>query len=253
MASSEQPSGVDARPLEGGPVRRAMVLAAGLGTRMRPLTEHRPKALVPLAGRPLVDRVLDRLARAGIERVVVNVHAHAEQLVAHLAARAEGPEIAISDERAQLLDTGGGIRQALPLLGPDPFFVINVDAVWSDGPTNTLARLAARWDTATMDALMLLVPTRAAPGYSGRGDFLMDAMGRLERRGARRSAPFVFGGIQILEPALVAAIPDRVFPLSRAWRGALARGRLHGLVHDGRWAHVGTPAAVALVERGGLG
>ncbi len=253
MASNDHPSGTAARPLDGGPVRRAMILAAGLGTRMRPLTASRPKALVPVAGRPLIDRVLDQLARAGIERVVVNVHAHADQLVAHLEAREGGPEIAVSDERAQLLDTGGGIRHALPLLGRDPVFVVNVDAVWSDGPTNTLARLAARWDPATMDALMLVVPTSAARGYSGRGDFLMDAMGRLERRAERRLAPFVFSGIQILDPALVAAIPDRVFPLARAWQPALEQGRLYGLVHDGRWAHVGTPEAVSLVESGGLG
>ncbi|MFQ5347751.1 MAG: nucleotidyltransferase family protein, partial [Rhodothalassiaceae bacterium] len=196
---------------------------------------------------------LERLARAGIERVVVNVHAHAEPLARYLETRAAGPEIVISDERERLLDTGGGIRRALPLLGSDPFFVINVDVLWTDGPSNTLARLARAWNADAMDALLLVVPTAAARGYDGPGDFLMDAMGRLERRAERRLAPFVFAGIQILKPERVSAVDGTVFPLARAWEPALAAGRLHGLVHDGTWAHVGTPAAVRLVDEEGLG
>ncbi|RMD90964.1 MAG: nucleotidyltransferase family protein [Alphaproteobacteria bacterium] len=225
-----------------------MVLAAGLGTRMRPLTNGLPKALVPVRSRPLIAHTLERLERAGIERVVVNVHAHAKRLMSYLETRAAGPEIVVSDERERLLDTGGGIRRALPLLGTEPFFVINVDVLWSDGPSNTLARLAHAWNADQMDALLLVVPTAAARGYDGPGDFLMDAMGRLERRAERRLAPFVFAGIQILSPDLVAAVDETAFPLARAWEPARAAGRLHGLVHDGTWAHVGTPAAVQLVD-----
>jgi len=225
----------------------AMILAAGLGTRMRPLTDDRPKALVEVAGRTLIDRILDHLQRAGVRRAVVNCHA--ERLIAHLDARTSGPEILISDERDRLLNTGGGLRAALSLLGDMPFYAINCDALWTDGLSDSLVQMAGVWDTRRMDGLLLTIPSFRAIGYAGRGDFEMDGMGRLDWPEASRVVPHVYAGLQILAPDAVAAIDARIFPLRRIWDRAIDKGRLFGMVHDGEWVHVGTPDAVALAER----
>jgi N-acetyl-alpha-D-muramate 1-phosphate uridylyltransferase len=222
-----------------------MVLAAGLGSRMRPLTDRVPKPLVPVSGRTLLDRALDRFADAGLS-AVVNVHHHAEQIERHLAGRA-APTIAFSRE-TRLLETGGGVALALPLLGRGPFAVANGDALWLDGPTPALARLAAAWDGRRMDALLLVHSVTAAPGYEGRGDFFMDPRGRLERRGDRRVAPFLFAGVQILDPALFAGEPAAPWSLNRVYDKALAAGRLYGLRHDGLWFHVGDVAGLRATE-----
>lgn len=237
------------RTMVGAVPKSAMILAAGLGTRMRPLTDDRPKALVEVGGRPLIDRILDRLLAAGVERAVVNVHAFADRLEAHLAARRAGPEIRVSDERDRLLDTGGGLRRALPLLGEDPFFVINADALWVDGAENTLVMLARRFDPGEMDALLLAIPSAAAIGHVGPGDMMMDPLGRLCWRPEGIVATHVYGGVQMLAPEIVARQDEGVFSLRRVWDEAMAADRLRGLVHQGAWAHVGTPDAVDLAER----
>lgn len=230
------------------PPSHAMVLAAGLGKRMRPLTDRVPKPMVAVAGRALIDRVLDRLGAAGIGHAVVNLHHRADQLQAHLAGRSAPPEIAFSNERAELLDTGGGCAHALPLLGAGPFYAINSDALWQDGGDDTLLRLAGFWDPARMDALLLLIRREAALAFDGPGDFDADATGRLIRRGDRAMAPYVFGGVQILDPAVFAGTPAGPFSLNLIYDRAIARGRLFGLVHDGLWVHVGKPEAIAVAE-----
>ncbi|MGP1394151.1 MAG: nucleotidyltransferase family protein [Inquilinaceae bacterium] len=223
---------------------RAMILAAGLGTRMRPLSADRPKPLVEVAGRALIDHVLDRFQAFGVGRVVVNTHHHAERLEAHLASRAS-PAIAISRETDRL-ETGGGVRRALPLLGPGPFFVANADALWRDGTASALARLAGAWEDGRMDGLLLLVPTARAVGADGAGDFDLAPDDRLVRRVPGVPAPYVYGGVHITHPRLFEDAPDGAFSLNLLWDRALAEGRLHGLVHDGAWHHVGNPAAVAV-------
>jgi MurNAc alpha-1-phosphate uridylyltransferase len=225
----------------------AMVLAAGLGMRMRPLSEAVPKPLVPVAGKPLIDHVLDRLAAAGVHHAVVNVHHLADQLVAHLAARSK-PRIAISDERDRLLDSGGGVLKALPLLGPDPFLIHNCDSIWTEGATSNLARLAVAWDGNAMDCLLLLAPAGTSLGYQGRGDFALDASGRLRRPAAQESVPYVFAGVSVAHPRLFEAAPEGPFSLNLPWNQAIARGRAFGIILDGRWMHVGDPAAVAAAE-----
>jgi MurNAc alpha-1-phosphate uridylyltransferase len=227
--------------------RTAMVLAAGLGTRMRPLTDTKPKPLVAVAGRPLLDHVLDRLADAGVERAVVNVHYLAEQIVAHVATRTR-PRVTVSDERGLLLGTGGGVVKALPELGPQPFFHINSDTIWIDGATPNLIRLARAFDAATMDALLLLAPTAGSIGYAGRGDFLMSPDGRLTARGEREIAPFVYAGAAILSPAMFRDVPAGEFPLTLLFRRAQATGRLCGVRLEGLWMHVGTPEAITEAE-----
>jgi N-acetyl-alpha-D-muramate 1-phosphate uridylyltransferase len=227
--------------------KSAMVLSAGLGTRMRPLTERMPKPLVEVGGKPLIDHVLDRLAEAGVERVVINVHHFAEQLERHLAPR-KSPRIVISDERGVLLGTGGAVVKALPQLGDAPFFHINSDTLWIDGVRPNLARLAETFDPAVMDALLLLAPTTGSIGYAGRGDFRFAADGRLTRRGEREVAPFVFAGAAILSPALFAGAPVGEFPLPLLFDRAAEQGRLFGLRLEGLWMHVGTPDAIALAE-----
>jgi len=226
--------------------RRAMVLAAGLGLRMRPLTETLPKPLVALAGRSLLDRALDALAAAGVADAVVNTHYLPHLIAAHVAGRA-APRIALSPEDA-LLETGGGVKRALGLLGSGPFFVVNADIAWADGPRPALARLAAAWDDAAMDALLLVQPVARAPGYDGAGDFTLDEGGRLARRNGP-TAPFVFTGVQMLHPRLFAAAPEGAFSLNLLYDAARGNGRLFGLVHDAAWYHVGTPAALAEAER----
>jgi MurNAc alpha-1-phosphate uridylyltransferase len=227
--------------------RTAMVLAAGLGTRMRPLTDTTPKPLVPVAGKPLIDHVLDRLADAGVARAVVNVHYLAEQIIAHTAGRAT-PRVTISDERGLLLGTGGGVVKALPELGPEPFFHINSDTIWIDGVTPNLTRLADAFDPAAMDALLLLAPTTGSIGYSGRGDFASLPDGRLRRRAEREVAPYVYAGAASLAPALFKDAPRGEFPLTSLFDRAEEAGRLHGLRLEGLWMHVGTPEAVGEAE-----
>jgi len=225
-----------------------MVLAAGLGTRMRPLTAHTAKPLLTLCGRSLLDHALDRLAEAGVEQAVVNAHWQAERVAEALAARAAPPRTRLQLE-PELLETGGGVRRALPLLGEAPFAVVNGDAFWLDGPRPALARLAAAFDPARMDALLLMVRTAAIEGEVGRGDFHMDPWGRLRRPAPHELAPYLFGGVQVMAPALVAPEPEGRFSLNRCFDRALAAGRLHGLVHDGRWFHLSTPADLARTER----
>jgi len=225
-----------------------MVLSAGLGTRMRPLTERMPKPLVEVDGKPLIDHVLDRLAEAGVERAVVNLHHFADLLERHLAARAK-PQIVFSDERDVLLGTGGAVVKALPQLGAAPFFHINSDTIWIDGVKSNLARLAETFDPSRMDALLLLAPTAGSIGYSGRGDFVMASDGRLRRRGEREVAPFVFAGAAILAPALFDGAPQGEFPLTDLFARAAEAGRLYGLRLEGLWMHVGTPDAIGLAEK----
>ncbi|WP_292031204.1 N-acetylmuramate alpha-1-phosphate uridylyltransferase MurU [Brevundimonas sp. UBA2416] len=223
-----------------------MVLAAGLGTRMRPLTDDRPKALVEVAGSALIDHVLRRLGESGVERAVVNVHWFAERLESHLAARADGPEIIISDERAELLETGGGLKKASALLGPDPVFVANIDSVWTDNGApgdSALNQLARLWNPSIMDAALLLARREGAIGFEGGGDFFLADDGRLTFRGEAAEAPFAYMGVHICRPDYVADGPEGPFSLSGFWRRSAAAGRLYGCVLDGDWMHVGDPQA----------
>lgn len=225
------------------PVSRAMVLAAGLGSRMRPITDHTPKPLVAVGGRTMLDHALDRLAESGVEEAVVNVHHLADLVEAHVATRAR-PRIVVSDERDALLETGGGVKRALPLLGADPFFVMNSDSLWLEGPRSNLAAMAAAWDAQAMDMLLLVAASAGSLGYDGRGDFTMDARGRLARRSERALSPFVYAGVAIVKPELFADTPEGAFSLNLLFDRAIAAGRLFGLRLDGQWLHVGTPDAV---------
>ncbi|WP_298747246.1 N-acetylmuramate alpha-1-phosphate uridylyltransferase MurU [uncultured Brevundimonas sp.] len=228
-----------------------MVLAAGLGTRMRPLTDDRPKALVEVGGKALIDHVLDQLAGAGVERAVVNVHWFADRLERHLAGRGRGPAIDISDERAELLETGGGLRKAAPLLGPDAVFVANIDSVWTDrgGEGNSaLNQLARLWNPSIMDAALLLARREGSVGFEGAGDVFLAPDGRLTFRGDAPSAPYAYMGVHICRPDYVAGGPEGPFSLIGLWRRSAAAGRLYGCVLDGDWMHVGDPAARAEAE-----
>jgi MurNAc alpha-1-phosphate uridylyltransferase len=241
------------RPLRPGagpatPIRTAMVLAAGLGKRMRPLTATRPKPLVEVAGKPLLDHVLDRVRVAGIERVVVNVHYLPDSVEAHLGAQSNGMEILISDERDLLLETGGGVTRALPLIEDDTFLIVNSDNLWVDGPIDAIRLLAHRWDEASMDALLLVVPLAQAHCHGGTGDFRVDPMGRLTRRAPGKPAPFVYTGVQIVSRRLFQDAPDGSFSLNLLWNRAIAQQRVYGLVHEGLWFDVGTPPAIAKTE-----
>lgn len=228
-------------------VESAMVLAAGLGKRMRPITATTPKPLVEVAGKSLIDFALDRLQEAGIEQVVVNVHYLADLVEGHLAKRAS-PTIAISDERERLLETGGGLKKALPLLGSDPFLTLNSDSLWIEGPQPNLRRLVAAWDPVRMDILLLVAPTATSVGYEGLGDFAMDAEGRLRRRQEREITPFVFAGVAIVKPELLADTPDGPFSANLLYDRAIAAGRLYGLRLDGQWLHVGDPRSLTAAE-----
>lgn len=230
-------------------IETAMVLAAGYGKRMRPLTDTIPKPMVRLAGRPLIDHVLDRLAEAGVREAVVNVHYLADVLEAHLAERTEPPAIAISDERDALLDTGGGVKKALDRLGPDGFVIQNSDSVWIEDGEQNLARLASLWEPARMDALLLLADAQGSLGYGGRGDFTLDEQGRLKRRAPDDTAPCVFAGVSIAHPRLFADSPRGAFSLNPLWDRAIARGRLFGATLKGEWMHIGTPEALEAAER----
>jgi len=225
-----------------------MVLAAGLGTRMRAFNGHLPKPLVRVGGKALIDYALDRLAAQGIERAVVNVHHLADQIEWHLAGR-QRPRIVISDERSELLGTGGGVAKALPKLGDGPFFHVNSDTIWIDGVKPNLARLAEAFDAARMDALLLLAPAASSIGYSGPGDFSMAADGRLTRRGEREVVRFVYAGAAILAPAFFTGAPQGAFSMSPLFDRAAEAGRLCGLRLEGTWMHVGTPEAIQAAEK----
>ncbi|GAA4015948.1 nucleotidyltransferase family protein [Sphingomonas swuensis] len=229
--------------------RTAMVMAAGLGKRMRPLTATRPKPLVEVAGKPLLDHVLDRLRAAGVERVVVNVHYLADSLEAHLKARCRDLDVAISDERELLLETGGGLVRALPQIDCDPFIAVNSDNYWVDGPSDTLKLLASHWDSERMDALLLLVPLARAGNHNGVGDFHLDPGGRVRRRAKGRVAPFVYTGIQLMAKRLLDGAPDGPFSTNLLWDKAILEGRCFGVVHQGLWFDVGTPAAITATEQ----
>jgi len=222
--------------------KTAMVLAAGLGTRMRPLTNDRSKALVEVAGRTLIDHMLDRLADAGAERAIVNVHYFADRLAEHLAGR-ERPKVIISDERAQLLETGGGLKLARPLTGDDPIWVANIDSVWIEDGKPGLQVLAEAWDPDGMDACLLCVPLSRSMGFDGAGDFFRADDGRLSFRNEADRAPLAYMGVHICKPQLVDDGPEGPFSLTPIWRRLADQGRLHGVVLDGDWMHVGDPAA----------
>ncbi|MDR3440364.1 nucleotidyltransferase family protein [Telmatospirillum sp.] len=222
----------------------AMILAAGLGLRMRPLTLERPKPLIPVGGRCMLDRVLDHLDDVGVARRVINTHWLGETIHHHVNGR---PGIVFSDE-ADLLETGGGVRKALPLLGDDAFFVCNADIVWTDGPSPALARLAAAWDDKRMDALLLLQRTATAFGYEGHGDFFVDTSGKASRRKEKQISPTLYAGVQILHPRLFEGSPPGKFSLNLLYDKAESEGRLFGIVHDGGWYHIGTPDALGQAE-----
>jgi MurNAc alpha-1-phosphate uridylyltransferase len=243
QAASLDPSARLARDARPG---AAMVLAAGLGERMRPLTLDAPKPLLEVGGRTLIDWTLDRFAQAGITNVVVNTHYKADMLRDHLARRTD-LDIRISHE-PERLETGGGVLRALPHFGDAPFYVANSDSVWLDGPTPALDRLAASWRPDRMDALLLLMAAPRSELYVGPGDFMMDPAGRLTFRPERRIAPYVYAGLHIASPRLFDGAPEGAFRLTRLWRAAAAAGRLYGLVHDGVWFHVGTPDALEAAD-----
>jgi MurNAc alpha-1-phosphate uridylyltransferase len=229
--------------------KAAMVMAAGLGKRMRPLTAMKPKPLVTVAGRALIDHCLDRLKAAGVETAIVNVHYLAQQLEAHLKTHAKGIEILISDERKQLLETGGGIARALPLIDADPFLAVNSDNFWVDGPVDTLRLLASHWNDAKMDALLLVVPHARANCHGGAGDFHMTAAGALKRRKPNAVAPFVYTGIQMVSKRLFAEEhPEGPFSTNLLWDRAIAAGRCFGAVHQGLWFDIGRPESIAAAE-----
>ena len=228
-------------------IKRAMILAAGLGTRMRPLTDNIPKPLVRVRGRTLIDHSLDRLEAAGVEEVVVNVHYRADQMVAHLKGRRH-PRIIISDERAQLMDTGGGASKALPNFKNEPFFYLNSDSIWREGTRDALQDMLARWDSERMDALMLLAAAVRSTGYDGPGDFMMDAAGRLTPRPEKRIAPFVWAGVQIIQPSAFEGCPEGPFSTWWVWKRAIEAGRLYGIRLDGLWMHVGSPDGLKAAE-----
>jgi N-acetyl-alpha-D-muramate 1-phosphate uridylyltransferase len=232
--------------LANGAPRRAMVLAAGMGVRMRPMTDRVPKALIAIGGRSLLDRAIDALEMHGVEQVVVNAHHLAPLIERHLAQRSS-PPVRVCIE-AELLETGGGVVNALPLLGSEPFFVINGDVLWRDGSEPALTRLAAAWDDRRMDGLLLLHSVDTALGYTGQGDFVLAEDGRLARRQPGRRAPFLFAGIQILHSRLFEGAPAGAFSLNLLYDRTIAAGRLFGVVHRGAWCHVGTPADIQTAE-----
>ncbi len=233
-------------PIKTAPIKTAMVMAAGLGTRMRPLTNDRCKALVQVDDKALIDHMLDRLVSAGIERAVVNIHAFADKLEAHLAARKSGPKIIISDERAQLLETGGGFVKALPLLGSDPVIICNIDAVWSEFSA-VLGGLIAAWEPRLMDELLLLAPRSSCLGYAGMGDFDKDPFGHISRRAGER-ADWVYAGVQICKPQLAEGFKIEKFSRNKIWDKSLKQGTIYGHVMQGYWMHVGDPKSRLAAE-----
>jgi MurNAc alpha-1-phosphate uridylyltransferase len=228
--------------------KTAMVLAAGLGKRMRPLTATRPKPLIEVAGKPLLDHLLERLHTAGVEKIVVNVHYLADAVEAHLAKNSHGLQVVISDERSLLLETGGGMVRARSLIDTDPFLAVNSDTLWIDGPADTLKLLASHWDASKMDALLLLVPHARAENHRGLGDFHMDRSGRLRRRERSHVAPFVYTGVQIVSKRLLEGAPEGPFSTNLLWDRAIEEGRCFGAVHQGLWFDVGTPQSIKATE-----
>src|SRR3954462_2217430 len=226
---------------------KAMVLAAGLGLRMRPVTDHMPKPLVPVAGRPLLDHALDKLGDAGVTEAVVNVHYLPDQIIDHVAPRTR-PRVIISDERDVVLGTGGAVVKALPLLGAAPFFHVNADTMWIDGVRSNLARLAEAFDPSRMDILLLMSPTTSSIGYHGAGDYAMATDGTLRKRREHQVVPFVYAGVAIMSPASFAGAPQGAFSLTKLFDRAEQQQRLYGLRMDGVWMHVGTPDAIAAAE-----
>lgn len=225
----------------------AMILAAGLGKRMRPLTASQPKPLVRVAGKSLIDHALDKLGSAGVARAVVNAHYMADALEGHLKVRKAAPTIAMSDERDMLLETGGGMVRAAPLL-PDPFFCLNSDNIWLDGPSDVFSELSQGWDPERMDALLLVVPHTRALNYRGEGDFHLDAIGRVTRRRPGRVAPFIYTGIQLVSHRLLREAPQGAFSTNVLWSRAIEEGRLYGISHMGLWCEVGEPSAIKPTE-----
>lgn len=225
-----------------------MVFAAGLGKRMRPVTDTMPKPLVKIGGRAMIDHMLDRFAAIGVNRAIVNVHYLADQLERHLATRTQ-PRVIISDERAKLLDQGGGIKKVLPLIGDEAFFICNTDAIWLESARSNLAMLRERWNPEAMDVLLLVAASATSTGVDWPGDFFMDGNGALRRRGESGVAPFVYAGVGIMKPQLFAGVEEDVFRLAPFFFDAAERGRLFGQQLDGRWLHVGTPAAIEEAER----
>jgi len=233
-------------PADGCMPTHAMVLAAGMGERMKPITETIPKPMIPVNGRPLIDRAIDRLEEAGIRNVTVNLH-HLGQLIEDHLKERSGPAILFSPE-GERLDTGGGVKNALALLRDGPFFVANGDIMWLNGSENALHRMCAFWDDKKMDGLLLVHSTVDAYGYEGRGDFCVDPDGLLSRRPESEVSPYLFTGVQLLHPRLFKGTPDGAFSLNLLYDRAMAEGRLYGLVHDGEWFHVGTPEGLAEAE-----
>ncbi len=227
----------------------AMTLAAGFGKRMLPLTIDRPKPMVSLAGEPMIDHVLERLAKAGVERAIVNLHYQADVLERHLAKRQQMPAILFSNERDEILDTGGGIKRALPLIGEQPFILHNSDSVWIEHETDNLAALKAHYDADNMDALLLLAPVSTSLGYDGRGDFFIEEQGRLRRRAQNETSPNVFIGVSILHPRLFDDSPDGAFSINLLWDRAMREGRVYGIAFEGQWMHVGTPDALIEAQK----
>jgi MurNAc alpha-1-phosphate uridylyltransferase len=229
-------------------INSAMVMAAGLGTRMRPLTNHRPKPLVQVAGKPLIDHSLDKLREAGVNHIVVNVHYLPDMVRTHLAANASDLDISISDESGLLLETGGGLVKASPLLPQDPFFCINSDNIWREYEGNALLDLAKMWDGETMDGLLLIVPHANAFNHKGAGDFFLENDGRLKRRGEQQAAPFIYTGIQLISHRLLRDAPTGPFSTNILWNRAISEKRLFGAIHNGDWFDIGSPEAIAPTE-----
>jgi N-acetyl-alpha-D-muramate 1-phosphate uridylyltransferase len=223
--------------------KTAMVLAAGLGQRMRPITNHLPKPLVEVGGHTMLDHALDRLADAGVKRAVVNVHWLADQIETHVKNRVV-PHITISDERGALLETGGGVKKALPLLGTEPFLHVNSDSLWVERGINNISALAAAWNPAKMDMLLLLALRETSYGYEGAGDFTMDHAGKLMRRQAASVAPYIYAGVAMMKPEIFNETPDGAFSLNILFDRCIAENRLYGHILDGQWLHVGTPEAI---------
>jgi N-acetyl-alpha-D-muramate 1-phosphate uridylyltransferase len=226
----------------------AMVMAAGLGTRMRPLTNDRPKPLVELGGKPLIEYALEKLRIAGVGKAIINVHYLPDMLENYLKDHVHDIEIFISDERDLLLETGGGLVKALPQIKDDPFFVTNSDAIWTDGDEDALTRLAKAWDGDAMDALLLLVPRENTHSHKGVGDFSTDSEQKLIRRGEADSAPYIYSGVQLISHRLLRDAPEGPFSTNILWNRAIAEGRAFGLVHEGQWFDIGSPAAIAPTE-----
>jgi MurNAc alpha-1-phosphate uridylyltransferase len=225
-----------------------MIMAAGLGKRMRPLTETRPKPLIEVAGKAMIDHCFEQLVEAGIGKAVVNVHYLADAMEAHFSALRYPIDIRVSDERAQLLETGGGLVKAEPMIEESTFFCINSDNLWTDGPTNSLLQLAQVWHEDEMDALLLLVPRISAHNYQGTGDFHLDDEGRISRKIPQQQAPLIYSGIQLISKRLLRDSPTGPFSTNIFWERAIGEGRLFGMVHQGEWFEVGSPEAIAPTE-----